>query len=629
MIKSVFFIDSINELESLNFDSEKIKNSTIFSFNIKVHKFLEEKKIEHVMAETYLDEKDHKKIFQNSISFWNWYENNEFRTHLEFENRNLLSLMDTAELHQILVREIFSFLNLKRILEKEQPKEILCTNHFSNMINSIFGDDSLKITTYDKKSHEFLVVWDKILIRFNLGKKPISIPISRKKYNSFKNFFERLIGNFFNLNINFSKNKKSILFIELNPVEYSELIKNLKSFDGNLIFFNRRRSAIWNYNSMNILKKNNGKLISENLLLSNSEKKNISSLVDYYKKKLEILWSDTTKFDKYFMIEDKSFWRSISKVLFETYVKRLEEYMLLVQTSKNLFEKTSINCIVSLNTLGETEKAVLEINNSNVPSILLEHGATNYVPEIQDYDISNMYPIFKDKIALWGDVQKKYLTEIKKIPENRIFVTGSPRHEKFFQKQKEYSENTSKTILITPQVVQEFNGKVHTTSFIRIENLLQRIFVCLNKLSNVRVIVKMHPTLDPGNEYVKNLIHKINPNVEIFQTESIIDVIDSCDTVLNINTEFFPSTVMYESMIMNKPVLNIRMMDDFYNCEFVKDDAVLSISDKDNVETAIHDIIYDEHLRKSLIKNAQKHLLRYFTNQKNASEKLADLLKSF
>ena len=239
MIKSVFFIDSINELESLNFDSEKIKNSTIFSFNIKVHKFLEEKKIEHVMAETYLDEKDHKKIFQNSISFWNWYENNEFRTHLEFENRNLLSLMDTAELHQILVREIFSFLNLKRILEKEQPKEILCTNHFSNMINSIFGDDSLKITTYDKKSHEFLVVWDKILIRFNLGKKPISIPISRKKYNSFKNFFERLIGNFFNLNIDFSKNKKSILFVELNPVEYSELIKNLKSFDGNLIFFNR------------------------------------------------------------------------------------------------------------------------------------------------------------------------------------------------------------------------------------------------------------------------------------------------------------------------------------------------------------------------------------------------------
>ena len=155
------------------------------------------------------------------------------------------------------------------------------------------------------------------------------------------------------------------------------------------------------------------------------------------------------------------------------------------------------------------------------------------------------------------------------------------------------------------------------------------IALSLNKLSNVQVIVKMHPTLDPGNEYVKNLIHKINPNVEIFQTESIIDVIDSCDTVLNINTEFFPSTVMYESMIMNKPVLNIRMMDDFYNCEFVKDDAVLSISDKDNVETAIHDVIYDEHLRKSLIKNAQKHLLRYFTNQKNASEKLADLLKSF
>jgi len=184
-------------------------------------------------------------------------------------------------------------------------------------------------------------------------------------------------------------------------------------------------------------------------------------------------------------------------------------------------------------------------------------------------------------------------------------------------------------ILITPQVVQEFNAKVDTDTFIRLEKLLEKIFSILEKIPDIKIKVKMHPTLDPGNEYVKNLIHRINPSVEIFQTEPIFDIIYSSDIVLNINTEFFPSTVIYESMIMNKPVLNIRTMNEIYDFEFIKDHAILSVSDNDDLETIIHDIIFDTNLKKSLIENSQKHISRYFTNSKNASKNLSNLLKSF
>lgn len=240
-----------------------------------------------------------------------------------------------------------------------------------------------------------------------------------------------------------------------------------------------------------------------------------------------------------------------------------------------------------------------------------------------------MYPIFQDKIALWGNIQKKYLEEIRNISKERIFVTGSPRHDIFFQNQKKYHENSKKVILITPQVVQEFNAKVDTDTFIRLEKLLEKIFSILEKIPDIKIKVKMHPTLDPGNEYVKNLIHRINPSVEIFQTEPIFDIIYSSDIVLNINTEFFPSTVIYESMIMNKPVLNIRTMNEIYDFEFIKDHAILSVSDNDDLETIIHDIIFDTNLKKSLIENSQKHISRYFTNSKNASKNLSNLLKSF
>ncbi len=626
-MKSVFFINSVDELAS--FDFETIKNSQIFSFNIKSHKFLEEKNIKHVIAESYLDNDDHKKIFETSTLLWKWYENEPFNDSLQFENINLLSIFDTMELHQILVREIFSFLNLKRILEKEKPTEIVCSNHFSKMIKSIVSDDSIKINIYDNKPHEFLIVWDKISIRFNIGKKPFSISISRKTYTSIKNFLEFFLGSFFNLNYNFKKKKKSILLIEFNPAQYSELLNNLKSNDGNLILFNRRRSAIWNFQSLKILKKNNGKLISENLLLSKSEKQNISKLANQYKNKLESLWKNNSIFEKLFVVENKSFESSISEILFTTYLKRIEEYLLLIKSSKNLFKRINVGCIISLNIIGETEQAVLNSNFSNIPSILLEHGATNYIPEIKDYDIGNMYSIFKDRIALWGKIQENYLLEIRQISKNRIYTTGSPRHEMFFKNQKTYVSTSSKTLLITPQVLQEFHGKVDTNSFLRLEKLLKNIFKVLENFHNVNVIVKMHPTFDPSGEYVKKLINTMNPNVRIFHAEPILHILNLCDTVLNINTEFFPSTILYESLIMNKPVLNIRMMDEIYDFQFVKDNAVLSVSDNENLEKPIFDILFNEKLRENLVCDGQKHVLNYFSHPTNASKELADILKSF
>ena len=70
-------------------------------------------------------------------------------------------------------------------------------------------------------------------------------------------------------------------------------------------------------------------------------------------------------------------------------------------------------------------------------------------------------------------------------------------------------------------------------------------------------------------------------------------------------------------------------MNEIYDFEFIKDHAILSVSDNDDLETIIHDIIFDTNLKKSLIENSQKHISRYFTNSKNASKNLSNLLKSF
>ena len=626
MEKTLIFFKSNQEFA--NISKNELKNATIYSFNIYTHKFLDEKNINHTIAETYLSKEDHEHIFRTTISFWNWYKDKSISKFLNYEDVNLLNVLDTNELHQVLVREIYSFLTIKRIIEKEKPEKIICSSHFSEMINSI-SDYKINLNIFDESNHDFLLVWDKILLRFNVGKTPISIPISRKSYTKIKNSIESLAGSIFGLWYKNKNQKKSILFVEFNPTQYTELLENLKDYSGDLIFLNRRRSAMWNYSAIKILKKFNCKIITPEKFLSKNDKKEASVLNDQYLDELEKLWSNSEIFQNIFNIEGKSFWNSIKQVLLRTYKNRLLEYIELVIFSQKFLNKSQINCILSLNILGETEKAILDVNQNKIPSILLEHGGTNYVPEISMYDISNMYPIFNDKIALWGDIQKNYLSDVRNISNEKILVTGSPRHDSFFNKQPTTSHSHEKIILLTPQVVQEYNAQTDTNTYLRLEKLLRNLFLELSFFPNVKLIVKMHPTLDPGNEYVKNLIHKINPDVKIYHSEPIIDIIELCDVMININTEFFPSTVIYEGLIFKKPILNIHTMDTYYNFEFIRDNALLNISDQDNLHEHLEKLLFDKNFSKKLINNGQNHLEKYFANPGSASKELARILKSF
>ena len=624
MEEIITFIDSVEEFDSFN--TEKNISAKIFSFNIFTHKFLEEKKIEHHIGENYLEKNDQEKIFDHAISLWNWYDDDILKKEFEFENINLLSVADTSEFHQIIIREIFNFFVIKRILEKEKPKKIILSTYFANIVKQI--DNTISLEIIGEQEHDFHIQWEKMLIRFNILNYPISIPIPRKRYNQIKKIFEFIVGNSFRLWQNFTNKKPSILFLEFNPDQYSNLLDNLKNFNGNIIFFNRRRPAAWNLSSIKLLRKYHIKLISSELSLSKKDRMKIDPSVEYFTKKLQNFWLNESVFSKIFNIEGINFWPIISDVLYGTYKKRITEYIQLILTCKKIFSELNIKYIVSLNTLGETEKTILATNDYKIPSILLEHGATNYLPSFSKYDISNMYPIFRDKIALWGDIQKNYLTQHRCIPADRIFVTGSPRHEDFFKKIKSNS-NDKKIILLTTQAISEFNGLTDTNLYLRLEKLLIKIFQITKSLPNAKIVVKMHPTLAPSNEYVKTLIHKLNPNVKILQLEPILDVINSCDVMINTTHEFFPSTVLYEAMIMKKPIMNINMSDEIYDFEFVKDNAVLTISDTDDLEYAIKQLLTDNDFQEKLITNGQKHLEKYFSHPTSASEKLADILTSY
>jgi len=329
MTKTFVFIDNTSEFYKLPKNLINSSEAKIFSFNIIVHKFLEDKKIEHEIAESYLSKEDHFKIFDTTVSLWEWHKSESIDKEFQYEGINILGLLETGEFHHFLVREIYKFFVIKRIVEKEKPDKIFANNQFKNIISELTNNNHTSINQIDTKKYNFLIYWDKISYEFHLGKIPIGIQLSRKNYQRIKNFFESIICKLFSFDLKPNENKKIILFVGFNPLQYSELFENLKNYEGIVSLLNYKRPAIWNMDSLNFLRKSNCKLIRMENFLNASDKRLISHLVIDYLEKLERLWADIYLENK-FTVEGITIWPFIKEILIETFRKRMYEYITLI-----------------------------------------------------------------------------------------------------------------------------------------------------------------------------------------------------------------------------------------------------------------------------------------------------------
>lgn len=257
---------------------------------------------------------------------------------------------------------------------------------------------------------------------------------------------------------------------------------------------------------------------------------------------------------------------------------------------------------------------------------MIEHGFANYTPEIARYDILSMYALFQDMIAVWGEVQKQYILSQHKIDENRIIVSGSPRHDKFFEKSTKNNDRNIKYVLIAPRPIIDVALHKETNLFLKYEALLEKLLLILKKL-NVKPIIKLHPGLDFHNSDIKKIIRKFDPSIPIYQSGSIKNLLENVDAVINISPEGFdPSTVIMESIILEIPTMNVILDQQIYDFEFVKMNAVMNILNDTTLENDIHKIIFDNPFRQELILRGNRFLDSYLTNHGSASKFLAKKL---
>lgn len=629
MVKSIIFIENIVDLETIPKKLINDSNNKKISLDYEVHNKLKLDGIEHQMGEELLDQDERLKIFDKVTEFRNWYSKLPSSEYM-YEGVNILKLADSHEFHSFLMPKILNFIIIKKIIENEKLEKIYSTNKLSKIIEILIQDKNIETEFFIEEVKEELF-WDKVSINYKIWKIPISITLSQNTYQKIKNYLEIGFGVIYNYWLNKKEfKKKGVILLEFNPEHFSSLLEEMKNYDGNLILVNQRRTPIWSKKSRDALKKSKCKILKLNSILNESEKSDISLLSNEYSKKIKKLWSNDKFFEELFKIENHSFWKVIDTMMIQTYEKKLSKYIEMIKSVKKVFDMIDVRCIVSLNEVGETEKVFLEVNKGTVPSIVLEHGFLERISKTKRFDVIGDYVNFKDKIAVWGNEKKNWLLSEYNINEEKILVTGSPRHDKYFKSKIKTNYKKNKTILLAPNPISDISGLSSTELKLRVTNVIKKIILNIEERNDVKIIVKIHHARLKHNEEIKELIKRINPTIPVLLWDSVIDTINSVDAVVVISPEIYgTSTMLLESMILDKPALNIYFDKEIPKYEHVKQNAILTITDSDNIKENLEKILYDKEIISNLSKNASNFLTKFMSNQGNASKQFALKLQSY
>ena len=623
MNKTIIIVNDIDNISKLKEIILQYPNSKIFSLNYFTHNKLIKNSIEHEMGDNYLTNIDKNIIDTKTIeTASNWYLNNNFKNSLMFDGINLASLIE-MESFDYFSKVYKNTLTIIRIIEKEKPTTLVDITNYNDLIQNLCNSkkiDCVQIHDIMQASPYF----DKINIKYNIGPIPLSVTISKNNYQKIKEFVEKITKQFLKLNKNFNPQKKSILLLDFNTIQYNLLLKELSNSSKNILLLNQRRPAVWNLESYNIIRELGSNIISLNDFNKKIDNK-IKQEQQQKKDELEVMWDHNLIFNEVFVIENYSIWNSIkdsfTKMCNARFLDSVERLMLLDQ----LFTKYDISVILEWAETAPHEKEVVHVaKRYGKKIVMLQHGMSTS-GDIWDRAARFFSffsgPLNSDKQVVWGETTKEYAIKYGHNSEN-ILSLGSPRHDKFFQAKK---INSKGMILLATTGVSEFFAETSTTNdYLKFNNFIREVCLVVKNLKDKKLVIKPHPQPDFVNNVI-DLIKEIDPQIEIVLDTDLVELINSCEILITFNN----STIALESMILNKPTISIQTDKWAEENEIVKKHGIISISKLEDIEPSINSILKDNVFKINILKNSDDFIQKYYTNRGNASSFLAQFLENF
>jgi len=615
--ESIILFDSVSNLDDLSKTSKH--TSKIISFDYETHKILKDKKINHETSDSYLSKNDLKIIQKTAYSISDWYNADIVSKDISYNGVNLGSLMK-AELINILVNYIKKFFELYRI-----------SNQFTNstFISSqtcckIMGNFSKKIIELKNSNTENFqpIPLDSIKIKMKIGTKNHSLEfgISNNLFKKLKDISEKSSKFLLSKNNSIVETSKNILIIEFDPIKYQSFFERMPDSNLNFLMYNRRRPAIWNLQSYDLIKKSGCLIQTKNSLSDSNLSKIISNGKSQFEAKISDLFSKESFFESFFSIEGISFWPTFKEYFQEYFKKRAFEFIEEVELTKKLMKKYDFSSILILSEVGPNERIILQLaQEEQIPVCLVQHGINYDTKESYDMNVAKgVLPIESDHFLCWGKTGEEFSRSMSINPE-KIHSIGSP----IFDRLRFDEQNSSKNncvLLAAAGPTKEDASDLTIEIIEKYLNAVKKICQLVIKY-NKKLIIKTHPSpdeLDPSF-----IAKQINSKIKVIKGGNISPLIQSCD--LMIVTDL--SSPILDAHILERPVILLSVKDNGWGIPTAFKNNSCLVTDLEKLDDDLKSVLNNERVRSQLIINGTKSSKEYLSYQNNGSKELIKFLE--
>ena len=606
--KKIILIDNLTEINEI---VDFLDNETlVISFDYESHNKLLEQNITHTISDNFLIDANIGSLQKIGYEFLEWSNLISIKDKVSFLGINIPQLYNDQLIHSI-IKIVKKFSELENIF-----------NNFSNVHYYASGDLFLIIKQFTEQASKILnekndeFYFDKIKIGTNLGTKNISLSISSSSYNIIKNIGEKLIRRTLNQNDNFSGS--STLVVELNTKLFENLFLESRNFNKNLLYYGRRRPAVWDVESYSIMKNSNCKILTSNLLSKNEFEKYHTEILSFKENFIKSI-TENTELDKFFRINEISLSSIIIPKIKQLIESKIEKSIFEILLTEKVFKKYQLDSVIIISEIGMTEQIVIQFANSlKIPILHLQEGL--HIDTSEAFENSKYQGAFlenADRFVAWGEFSKQNQIINGNANPEKILEFGSPRFSNLSYNEQ---NNTEEFVLLAtmPPQIEEIRGLDVRNLEKYLNDIIKICEIVLKQ--NKKLVIKLHPTVDILS--IQNKISKKFPSVQVISKGDIDPLIRRCSSL--IVTGF--STVIIQAQILQKPVISIPLINYNWGTPSVfKENSCLLIK-LEELGDILAKIFSDPSYKSKLITNGNNFLIRCIKNKKNSSSLIWDYI---
>ena len=281
--------------------------------------------------------------------------------------------------------------------------------------------------------------------------------------------------------------------------------------------------------------------------------------------------------------KDVNILKNLSYVFKYLFMKKFQETILYIEVMNRILDIEKPNVILLTEYNKRFCRTIARVaSRLNIRSVTIQHGMLADLPQLS--------PIVTDKFLVYGDKFKNVLVKNYGDPK-KVVLVGMPRSDvivsKKYDKKKIFSdldisngnkeEKKNKVICFLSQPFDiEYKTKLLKIIYSGLKKIREEE---LEKESDINIIVKLHPQED--GKINKKIAHDCGLKIKIVKDYDLLNIIHCSDIVIAI-----ASTTIFDSVIMNKPVISVNPSDKYIKLGYVPTEIVLNvINEKELVDT--------------------------------------------